>query len=361
MASLFERFHPNPAFGYQLLRVIAEGADVFECWRVAARVETIADWQREWAAAGARWLAQAEAAAARGDGYTARTRAFQAHFFYRLAEFFLHENTPEKQDLFRRMRASFQLAGRYFQPPLEPVRIPFAGTYLDGYFLPARGAERERRPAVVFIGGADSVMEECALSGGEAFRGAGLHTLVLDGPGQGAPLRFENQYARPDYEVVYSAALDYLAGRPECAPDRLGVVGVSMGGYYGARGALDPRVKAAVVWSALYDVGEGLYDYFPPIRDTLRYITGSRTLEETREKLRAFTLAPVVQRIRCPTLVVHGGLDHLVPESEARRIYEALTCEKALRIWPAGQHALLDYTPEVLQVMNAWLLTHLMR
>jgi dipeptidyl aminopeptidase/acylaminoacyl peptidase len=198
-----------------------------------------------------------------------------------------------------------------------------------------------------------------ALLGGPTFTEAGLHCLVLDGPGQGAPLRFENLYTRPDYEVVYGAALDYLATRPECDTDRAGVVGISMGGYYGARGALDLRAKAAVVWSALYDVGEGLYDYFPPIRDTLRYITGSRSPEDARERLRAYTLAPVIERIRCPTLVVHGAADHLVPESEARRIYDGLTGEKGLRIWPDGQHVSLDYYPEATEAINEWMLRHL--
>src|SRR5581483_8644238 len=319
MPSLMERFHSNPAYAFQIMRIVSEGADPFECWRIAARLDTLDDWQREWTTAGDRWLERAQAAAARGDHYTARTHAYQAHFFFRQAEFFLHENSPAKLEIFRRARASFQLAGRYFDPPLEPVQIPYERTHLPGYFFPARGAARERRPVVVFLGGADSIMEEMALLGGPAFSEAGLHCLVLDGPGQGAPLRFENLYTRPDYEVVYGAALDYLATRPECDTDRACVVGISMGGYYEARGALDPRAKAAVVWSALYDVGEGLYDYFPPIRDTLRYITGSRSQEEARERLSAYTLAPVIERIRCPTLVVHGAADHLVPESEARR------------------------------------------
>src|SRR5215218_7883129 len=100
MPSLMEQFHPNPAFAFQIMRVVSEGADPFECWRIAAGLETFEDWQREWTAAGDRWFARAREAAERGDGYSARTGAFQAHFFYRQAEFFLHESTPDKLSIF---------------------------------------------------------------------------------------------------------------------------------------------------------------------------------------------------------------------------------------------------------------------
>jgi pimeloyl-ACP methyl ester carboxylesterase len=187
---------------------------------------------------------------------------------------------------------------------------------------------------VVFLGGADSIMEEMALLGGPAFTEAGLHCLVLDGPGQGAPLRFENLYTRPDYEVVYGAALDYLATRPECDTDRAGVVGISMGGYYGARAvAFEPRVKVAALFGALYDAAD-LYDQYPPLREQFRWLTGARDMEDTRARMARFNLSGVAEKITCPFLILHGEHDRQVFVSDAYKLCEAASSEqKELKIF----------------------------
>ena len=42
--------------------------------------------------------------------------------------------------------------------------------------------------------------------------------------------------------------------------------------------------------------------------------------------------------IRCPTLVIHGGRDQLVPVAQGRRLYEALTAPKAMQILERAGH-----------------------
>lgn len=58
------------------------------------------------------------------------------------------------------------------------------------------------------------------------------------------------------------AALDYLVTRPEVDPNRIGCIGLSIGGFRSAHlFALDPRVKAAVVVGWMTTYGSLLYDH----------------------------------------------------------------------------------------------------
>ncbi len=105
-------------------------------------------------------------------------------------------------------------------------------------------AENPRPAVVVLLPGLDSTKEEFFNWEG-VFLARGLATVSLDGPGQG-----ETGYTthiRPDYEVAVGALLDHLRDRRDLDLDRVGVAGVSLGGYYAARaGAFEPRIKAVV-------------------------------------------------------------------------------------------------------------------
>ena len=96
-------------------------------------------------------------------------------------------------------------------------------------------------PGVLLLGGADSLAEELYFFGGSEIAERGMATLILDTPGRGSSLRLKNIYARPDYEVPITAAIDYLSARPEVDPDRIGCVGVSMAGYTSRAG---PRSRS---------------------------------------------------------------------------------------------------------------------
>lgn len=62
-----------------------------------------------------------------------------------------------------------------------------------------------------------------------------------------------------------------------------------------------------------------------------------------------------VPSITCPTLVVHGGRDQLVPLSQARRIYEELTAPKAWRVLEQAGHNDLPAYPQYFQWLLAFL------
>jgi len=69
------------------------------------------------------------------------------------------------------------------------------------------------------------------------FAERGISCLVVDTPGTGEPLRLRGVPSRPDYEVPTRAIVDYLETRSDVDKDRIGLLGISLGGYYAPRGA----------------------------------------------------------------------------------------------------------------------------
>jgi dipeptidyl aminopeptidase/acylaminoacyl peptidase len=149
--------------------------------------------------------------------------------------------------------------------------------------------------------------------------------------------------------------------------DRIGLLGVSMAGYYGMRAAaFEPRIKALVAWGAMYSVYEDLWVHYPALRRQLVWITGARDEADAQAKLRAFTLEGILQRVRIPALVTHGVNDEMVPVESARRTYRELaSADKTLRLYKAEEggdtHINIDNWSQVVPVMADWLADRLSR
>ena len=92
-----------------------------------------------------------------------------------------------------------------------------------------------------------------------------------------------------------TAALDVLAGRRDIDLDRVGAVGVSLGGYYAPRAAAgEPRIQAVAGVSGPFNFGE-CWDGLPPLtRETFRHHSGAADDEEAREKALELDLGPVI-------------------------------------------------------------------
>jgi hypothetical protein len=104
-------------------------------------------------------------------------------------------------------------------------------------------------PVMVMAVGLDSTKEETEAY--EApFLARGIAILVFDGPGQG-----EAQYdlaIRGDYETPVKAVIDFIGTRADLDSTRVGMWGVSLGGYYAPRAAaFDKRIKACIALGGL--------------------------------------------------------------------------------------------------------------
>jgi len=341
---------------------VQEGADVNECFRTLEHIpnKDFEAWYREWMRSGEKIEGLAQEAAQRGHSVTARDAYIRAFSYYRTAQFWLEYEEPRKNSAFLKALDCFGKANRLGPPVYERVEIPFEGTILPGYFCPAQGRRRGKAPVVLYIGGADTFAEQLLFMGVSRITKRGISCMTVTGPGQGEVLRIKKIHSRPDYDRPIGAALDYLAKRKDVNPKKMAVMGVSMGGYYAARGAsLNERVAACLLFGACYSALDDLYDYFPPIRSSLQWIVGAKSPDEARQTLGKFTLKGVVDKMKCPLLINHGAEDFIVSPAAAHKTYAEARCPKEMRIWQPEEggsaHCMGDNRAQAYAFMFDWL------
>jgi dienelactone hydrolase len=171
----------------------------------------------------------------------------------------------------------------------------------------------------------------------DLFLQRGMATLVFDGPGQG-----EAEYDLPirgDYEAPVKAVIDHIETRDDLDRDRVGIMGVSLGGYYSARAAaFDKRITACLSFSGPYSWVEIFDGRNELSREAFRVRSHSRTMEEAHEKAKTLTLEGAAMNITCPIYIVAGELDRLTPPANAERIAAEVSGPKVLQIVQGGNH-----------------------
>jgi cephalosporin-C deacetylase-like acetyl esterase len=150
----------------------------------------------------------------------------------------------------------------------------------------------------------------------------------------------ENRYALAQTIIDYRRALDILEKIPEVDPQRLGLLGASMGGILGALLAgVDERIKVAIIvaggggWSEMSRQSQ-----IPPAEPVRQYLNGN------------FNVAPrlldpvdpihLIHRMRDPRAlqVHHGELDNIVPFSAGKALYDRAGEPKEFWAYPDDDH-----------------------
>jgi dipeptidyl aminopeptidase/acylaminoacyl peptidase len=335
-------------------------ADPNELLRIASgiRAGNRDDWTRSFLQMGNAIAGLAQQGIREGHSKTASESYLRAFTYFRVAELMRRPDDPQKLELYRRAIDCFLRGLAASRHRHETVSFPYDGHRLEGYFF--RAAE-ERAPCVIFLSGADALPEQNFFRGAQWLLSRGLSVLVFNGPGQGGSIRLLKMPTLPEYERPVAAAIDYLLTRPDVDPERIGLLGVSMAGYYGMRAAaFEPRIKAVVAWGAMYSVYEDLWQHYPPLRRQLVWITGSRDDAEAQARLPAFTLEGILDRVRIPALITHGVNDEMVPVESAHRTYRELaSTDKTLRLYTpedgGDTHINIDNWSQVVPVMADWL------
>ncbi|MEH0553988.1 alpha/beta hydrolase family protein [Streptomyces sp. B21-101] len=330
--SLIELFPQHEDWSLQTMRLLAQvpvgGADLFECARTAARIGDTTDdevWHAEWSRTAREVADWGRAEVAAGHITTGSAALFRSCSYWRHSEFFLDSADPRREKAYRSGTDNFQEAVRLSDGTIERIEVPFEGQTLDGYIMRPDNSGA-RRPTVLFLGGADSWAEELVFLGGNQFPARGINLVVVDTPGRGSSLRFKKIYSRPDYEKPVAAVLDFLVARDDVDADRIGLAGVSFGGYYAPRAAaFEPRVKAVAAWCGTWSILTDFYEFYPPLQKQLQWLSGSKDDAEAREKLAAFTLDGVADKINVPVYVMHGTRDVIMDIAGAHRFVDALT------------------------------------
>ena len=314
-------------------RFVTNGVDPNDFQRITAPLDRWDDWLDAWVANGDAHTELAREAEDRGRALTAGQAWVRAALSYHFAKFVWMVDMARHREAADRAVVALREAHRLLDPTAERLEIPFEGVTMVATLRRPRGAERP--PLVFLLPGLDSTKEEF-FDWENVFLSRGMATLSLDGPGQG-----ETGYAthiRADYEVGVAAMLDHLSGRPDLDLDRVGAVGVSLGGYYAPRAAaFEPRIRAAVSISGPYNFGD-CWDQLPMLtRETFVHHSGAADEAQGRMLASELDLGPVLPGLRTPLLVVFGKLDRLIPWQHAERVAaEAPNAE--LVMYPHGNH-----------------------
>ena len=189
-----------------------------------------------------------------------------------------------------------------------------------------------RGPCIIHLDGFDIMKEIIYLKAGEEFRHRGISLLIVDHPGVGEALRLREMYGGPNTEVTATACVDYLETRSDVDAGRIGIGGISLGGYYAPRAAaFEKRLKCCFCWGALWDFGQLVENVLggrggepssPSLANQAMWVFGKNTVEEAVAAAKELTLAGVTEKITCPLLVVHGENDRQVPLWHAEKTYE---------------------------------------
>jgi hypothetical protein len=185
---------------------------------------------------------------AAGRQASARSAYLRAASYYDLSLYFILGTTGRAREAgaYAAMQRCWQQASQLFDPPFEPVRIPYDGSWMPGYLL-RPDTRPVRRPTVILNNGEDAQNVRMWAFGGAAALERGYNALIFEGPGQGSML-FERQIPfRPDWENVIAPVVDYLRSRPEVDPERIVLNGSSLGGELVVRAAAFEHRLAALV------------------------------------------------------------------------------------------------------------------
>ncbi len=377
----FTYFPGNYRWSAEMLAILGTapygGADIGEVDRIGRRLrECVGDdeaWFHAWTEGGDLLLGRARAAEARGHRLTAASNYLRACAQYQHAEHFRHPKDDAALAVFQRSLDCFQrFMALTDRPRIEMVDVQYRHGLLPAYFIHAENTRAVRAPCVVRFGGFDTQKELQYLRGVTDLTRRGYSVLLVDGPGMGAAIRFRGIPLHGDYELVGSACLDYLETRPDVDPGRVGIVALSLGGYYAPRcAALDHRYKACVAWGPQWDVhamwvrrleaiGQGREVALPVPVDHVRWVFGVDSFEQALEKLKEFRLDGVVQKMQCPFLLTHGTEDRQVSMSDAQKLFDAVgSSDKTFRVFTpeegGAQHCQRDYLTLVCDVMADWI------
>jgi dienelactone hydrolase len=208
---------------------------------------------------------EADQQLARGHRISARDSFLTATTYYRGSEFFLHgkPSDPRIYSAYQKSVQCYKACAVLCDPPVEPVEIPYEATTLPGYFHCVDGSDR-KRPLLIVHSGFDGSAEELHGEGARAAVERGYNVLAFDGPGQYGPLHRERLPFRPDWEKVVTPVVSFVLTLPGVDPDKIALMGVSMGGVLAPRAAaFEKRVAALISNDGLYDFGAPILDAIP--------------------------------------------------------------------------------------------------
>ena len=339
----YQQINKIKQFNFQINRVLTYGdmaCDEYAVIEATKNVKTLASWFEAWnslgekAVLGSRWL--------------------HAAYAYRMAEFFLTKDNPEKQKMYDKARALYYRGFEKLGVKYDVRDIPYKGTQMHTLYLPAP----EEKQLILICGGYDSFIEEFVVAVLGLLE-SGYSLIFYEGDGQGKTLQnglpFTHSWEEPTKYVLDAYQIS------NCV-----LIGISWGGYLALRAAAFEKRIAAVAAYDVFEDGVGVMtNIFPPLLGgVLRkayahgnqplvnnlvglackksilaqwaftqgmYITQTKTPYEFYQKLSLHRLAPIAERVTQDVLLLAGEKDHYIPKDQYKKTRSELKNTRTLK------------------------------
>lgn len=339
--ALFE-FFPNYVWNLSLSIAMESGGQLGEVIDMsqplrdaAARGEDAGTpaFMKQWAAMADKLADLAAEDEALGRLFSAGKKLKRAAIYYVTAERMQGRGAPGREATYAKALDAFTRGVRFCGESCERVQIAYEGRNLAA--LLTRPAGEGPHPLVIYCNGLDSTKELLYFSGlPEALAKRGLACLCVDQPGTGEALRLEGLPAAPEAERWASAWVDWAQAQSFVRPDKIGMTGISLGGFYAPRAvAFEPRFAAGAVWGANHNWAEVQQKRLkregenpvPHYWNHVMWVFGAADMDDFLAKAEGMTLNGVMERIKVPFLVTHGARDRQIAVQYAHQSYDQLT------------------------------------
>jgi esterase FrsA len=236
---------------------------------------------------------------------------------------------------------------------IAPLEITVGGERVTGYsVLPDDDVVR---PAVLMTNGLEGTVQELLVPS-MRHRDSGLGVFAMEMPGTyayDAPLSTAS-------EAIYHAVLDQIATDPRVDADRIGMVGVSFGGYWAARmAARSPRLRASIACGAptqrSFRGGIGMPEV---ILEALGKVMGASNPIALMRSMRALAMGDLYTQIPIPILAANGDNDTLMATQDTVDLAAGAPLGE-LQLYPDDDHCAMGHYHEWLDDSQSWLVEHL--
>ena len=253
----------------------------------------------------------------------------------------------------------------------EDVTFQNGGVTLHGTVVAPPGGTA--LPGLVMVHGSGAHSRDDYREQAEAFARQGIATLIYDKRTDGYS-QFERSYSTLADDAL--AAVSVLRKRSDVDPARVGVWGLSEGGWVaplaasrssdvafvvtlGANGVEPSRQQAWAVENQLRRLRMDGSIVRMASSTMFRQLAGGGVFPEAH-----YDPVPVLTSLRQPVLGLWGAKDILTPPGEAIRIFRESVAHHTLRVFPDAQHQLRrttdgfdklpGYAPGYLELVSSW-------
>lgn len=309
------------------------------------------DWYRRWFALGRHYEERAREAFDAGRLETGRFAIRRAAACFHYAEFFYFDAPRVKNATRARVTAAFEYGRPYLRERVRPLRIPYHGLDLPGYLMRPPGTGPW--PCVILINGLDSAKEVELYAFARAFLARGMSAVVFDGPGQGVLAGHVPMVV--EFEHVVRAVLEEIGRQSDVDSDRVGVFGVSFGGYLAPRAAAtNPGIRACISLSGGFD-HDGYDELNVMVQKDFRFVFGVGDDVTMAELCRRHLNLRHTPPLRVPLLSVHPEADKIIPFDSCQRLLDWAAGEKELLRYPGERHVAPEFFGDYIPRFSDWM------